>query len=89
MTDTTTTEQILRTALATGAATGTHTILDNGHLECDRGIDSRALAELVMTLEQRLAVTIPEEETGRLQTVGDMRSLFTRLTPSSGTDPTP
>ncbi|MFI6684732.1 phosphopantetheine-binding protein [Streptomyces sp. NPDC050485] len=88
MPDTTTTEQILRTALATAATTGADTIPDNGHLERDLGIDSLALAELVTILEQRLTLTIPDEETGRLQTVADVRALLARLIPSSGTDPT-
>ncbi|MFJ8311026.1 MULTISPECIES: phosphopantetheine-binding protein [unclassified Streptomyces] len=63
--------------------------MGNGHLERDLGIDSLALAELVTTLEQGLALTIPDEETGRPHTVADVRHLLARLTSSSGTDPTP
>ncbi|MFE4875050.1 acyl carrier protein [Streptomyces sp. NPDC056682] len=88
MPDTTTTEHILRTAIATANTTGADTLLDNAHLERDLGIDSLALAELVTTLAQRLHITIPDEETGRLQTIADLRRLLARLTLDSGTDPT-
>ncbi|MEV8529367.1 acyl carrier protein [Streptomyces sp. NPDC052000] len=81
MPDTTTTEQILHTALARAATTGADTIPDNGHLERDLVIDSLALAELVTILERRLTLTIPDEETGRLQTVADVRAFLARLTP--------
>ncbi|MFJ9825247.1 hypothetical protein ACIRSU_12875 [Streptomyces sp. NPDC101160] len=38
-------------------------------------------------LEQRLSVTILDEETGRLRTIADLRALLGRLHPS-GTDAT-
>ncbi|WP_327415998.1 acyl carrier protein [Streptomyces sp. NBC_01233] len=78
----TTTEQVLRAALARAADRGVDTIPEDGHLEQDLGIDSLALAELVTDLEQRLTVVIPDEETGRLRTVAGLRALLARLVPS-------
>ncbi|MFD9517872.1 acyl carrier protein [Streptomyces sp. NPDC059979] len=61
------------------------TIPDDGRLEQDLGVDSLALAELVTDLEGRLSIVIPDEETGRLRTIADLRVLLARLVPS-GTD---
>ncbi|MEV7618257.1 phosphopantetheine-binding protein [Streptomyces sp. NPDC089799] len=82
MTDPTTNVGVLRAALAQAAGRPVDTIPEDGHLERDLGIDSLALAELVTDLEQRLAVIIPDEETGRLQTVADVREILARLLPS-------
>ncbi|MDJ0386281.1 acyl carrier protein [Streptomyces sp. G-G2] len=82
----TTREPILRTALARVTSHTADTLPEEGHLEQHLGIDSLALAELITTLEQDLGITIPDEETGRLQTVSDLRTLLDRLTPTSGTD---
>ncbi|MFG2877450.1 acyl carrier protein [Streptomyces sp. NPDC048337] len=78
----TTTEHVLRAALARVAGKGVDTLPEDGHLEQDLGIDSLALAELVTDLEQRLTVVIPDEETGRLRTVTDVRALLGRLVPN-------
>ncbi|MBT2479870.1 acyl carrier protein [Streptomyces sp. ISL-94] len=78
----TTTEQVLRAALARVAGKGVDTLPEDGHLEQDLGIDSLALAELVTDLEQRLTIVIPDEETGRLKTVTDVRTLLARLVPN-------
>lgn len=78
----TTTEDVLRAALARVVGKGVDTIPEDGHLEQDLGIDSLALAELVTDLEQRLTVVIPDEDTGRLKTVADLRALLARLVPN-------
>lgn len=78
----TTTEHVLRAALARVVGEGVDTIPEDGHLEQDFGIDSLALAELVTDLEQRLTVVIPDEDTGRLKTVTDVRALLARLVPN-------
>ncbi|MFD7262412.1 acyl carrier protein [Streptomyces sp. NPDC059874] len=78
----TTTEHVLRTVLARVAGKGIDTIPEGGHLEQDLGIDSLALAELVTDLERRLTVVIPDEDTGRLKTVTDVRALLARLVPN-------
>ncbi|MEU7020369.1 acyl carrier protein [Streptomyces sp. NPDC046203] len=61
------------------------TLPEDGRPEQDFGIDSLTLAELVAEPEQRLSVTIPDEETGRPRTIADLRGLLARLVPS-GTD---
>lgn len=81
----TTTGEVLRTALAQAGGRGIDTLPEDGHLEQDLGIDSLALAELVTDLEQHLSIVIPDEDTGRLQTVADLRALLARLAPN-GTD---
>ncbi|WP_073921123.1 acyl carrier protein [Streptomyces sp. CB00455] len=85
MPDTTRTDPILRDALSRAAEGPVDTIPDDGRLEQDFGVDSLALAELVTDLEKRLSVVIPDEETGRLHTVADLRALLARLAPN-GTD---
>ncbi|MGW2371726.1 acyl carrier protein [Kitasatospora sp. NPDC001683] len=78
MTTSTTAAHILRHALAQAAVTDTDTIATDAHLQHDLGIDSLALHELVVTLETRLNVVIPDEEVGRLRTVGDLEDLLAR-----------
>ncbi|MEJ8641066.1 acyl carrier protein [Streptomyces sp. MS1.HAVA.3] len=85
MPKTTTTERILRDALSRAVDGPVDTIPDDGRLEQDFGVDSLALAELVTDLEGRLSIVIPDEETGRLRTIADLRALLARLAPS-GTD---
>ncbi|MEV6939253.1 acyl carrier protein [Streptomyces sp. NPDC051132] len=76
----TTTEHHLRDALSRVTHLSVDTIPDDWQLEQDLQIDSLALAELVTDLEARLSVVIPDEETGRLRTTGDLRALLARLT---------
>ncbi|ATW52238.1 acyl carrier protein [Streptomyces xantholiticus] len=73
---------VLRAVLARAAVREVDTIPEDGHLEQDLNIDSLALAELVTDLEQRLTVVIPDEDTGRLKTVAQLRALLARLVPS-------
>ncbi|MEV7416476.1 enoyl-[acyl-carrier-protein] reductase FabV [Streptomyces sp. NPDC089919] len=79
-------EPHLRAALSTVSGRPADTLPEDGRLEHDFGIDSLALAELVTILEGRLAITIPDEETGRLDTIADLRRLLDRLAPT-GTEP--
>lgn len=83
MTTSTSTAHILRDALAQASGSDPDTIPENGHL-ADLGIDSLALHELVVTLERRLTVVIPDEDTGRLNTVQDLRDLLARLNHPTG-----
>lgn len=48
-------------------------------LEHDLGIDSLALYELVTRLEHHLSIEIPDEDTGRFTTVGDIQAALDRL----------
>lgn len=75
----TTTEQVLRAALAQAAGESVDTLPEDGHLEQDLGIDSLALAELITHLEQALAIVIPDEDTGRLKTISNLRALLSGL----------
>jgi len=45
------------------------------------GMDSVAIMELVSYFEEKLAVRIPDEELGRIRTVGDLRDILVRLLP--------
>ena len=45
-------------------------VVDGASLKDDLGADSLDLVELVMALEERLDVTIPEEELTEIKTVG-------------------
>jgi acyl carrier protein len=48
-------------------------------LERDLGVDSLALLEVVETLQERLAILIPDEVTARLRTVADLQDAVTAL----------
>jgi len=45
------------------------------------GMDSVAIMELVSYFEEKLAVRIPDEELGRIRTIGDLRDTIARLLP--------
>ncbi|HKC61316.1 MAG TPA: phosphopantetheine-binding protein [Myxococcales bacterium] len=45
------------------------------------GMDSVAIMELVSYFEEKLGVRIPDEELGRIRTVGDLRDTIARLLP--------
>ena len=45
------------------------------------GMDSVAIMELVSYFEEKLSVRIPDEELGRIRTVGDLRDTIARLLP--------
>ena len=45
------------------------------------GMDSVAVMELVSHFEEKLGVRIPDEELGRIRTVGDLRDTIARLVP--------
>jgi acyl carrier protein len=42
------------------------------------GMDSVAIMELVSVLEERLKLRIPDEELGRVRTIGDLRDCIAR-----------
>jgi acyl carrier protein len=44
-------------------------------------MDSVAIMELVSYFEEKLAVRIPDEELGRIRTIGDLRDTIARLLP--------
>lgn len=46
------------------------------------GMDSVAIMELVSYLEERLEVRIPDEELGRVRTIGDLRDCLARHVPA-------
>jgi len=46
------------------------------------GMDSVAIMELVSYFEEKLSVRIPDEELGRIRTVGDLRDTIARLLPA-------
>ncbi|MEU7052868.1 acyl carrier protein [Streptomyces eurythermus] len=87
MPELTTTERQLRDALSQITQSGVDTIPGNRQPEQDLQIDSLALAEFVTVLDPRLSVIIPDEETGRLRTSKDLRTLLAHRT-ASRTDAT-
>ncbi|MER6145942.1 phosphopantetheine-binding protein [Streptomyces sparsogenes] len=48
-------------------------------LLADLGVDSLALLEMVETLQDRLAIIVPDEVTARIQTVADWQDAASRL----------
>jgi acyl carrier protein len=48
-------------------------------LKTDLGLDSRAIAELLMSVQQTFNCTIPEAEAARILTVGDLYHYLRRL----------
>jgi len=46
------------------------------------GMDSVAVMELVSYFEEKLSVRIPDEELGRIKTVGDLKSTLGKLLPA-------
>lgn len=86
------TDKILLPLLAQVSTTEAHVPTEDvsrAHLERDLGIDSLALTELVTALEGALGIVIPDEATGRLDTVDDVRRCLQRLTAAATTIPAP
>jgi hypothetical protein len=52
-------------------------------LEADLGIDSLALAELVEIISAKAATVIPDEDTGRLRTLGDLQDILDARAPGT------
>lgn len=46
------------------------------------GMDSVAVMELVNYFEEKLEVRIPDEDLGRIRTVGDLKEALSRLLPA-------
>ena len=49
-------------------------IRDEHHFIDDLGADSLHIVEIVMGIEEEYDITIPDEDTEQLQTVGDLRN---------------
>lgn len=56
-------------------------------LEDELGIDSLALAELVDVISARAGIVIPDEETGRVRTVGDLQDILDAHAPGAAPPP--
>lgn len=79
---------LLSDAVSLVSGIAAHTCGDRAlRLEADLGIDSLALAELVEVISARAAIVIPDEETGRVLTVGDLQDILDALAPGDGQHP--
>jgi acyl carrier protein len=52
-------------------------------LEQDLGLDSLALLEVVETLQNRLAIVVPDEITARVRTIADLQDAVSRILAAS------
>jgi len=50
------------------------------HILDDLGADSLDVVELVMTLEESFDIVVPDEDVGRLQTLGDVQQYLQERT---------
>ncbi|WP_171053398.1 acyl carrier protein [Streptomyces marianii] len=58
-------------------------------LERDLGVDSLSLLELVVTLQSRLVISVPDEVTARIRTVADLQDAVAPLVAAaSSSEPT-
>lgn len=72
--------ELIGGALARVTGNPQHLCADTGLLlERDLAVDSLALLEVVETLQERLAISIPDEVTARVRTVGDLQDAVARL----------
>ena len=55
--------------------------LTEGTVISTLGMDSVAVMELVSYFEEKLSVRIPDEELGRIKTVGDLKETLAKLLP--------
>jgi acyl carrier protein len=53
-------------------------------LQDDLGIGSLALAELIEVISANAGIVIPDEETGRVRTVGDLQGILGAHAPGTG-----
>lgn len=71
-------ENDLRTELAelitTAVGVEPRDITDDARLDEDLGIDSLTLVEIVVAVEDRFGLVIPDDDWSRFQTVGDLRT---------------
>ena len=69
-------ENEVRTELAelisTAAGVEPQRITDDAQLDEDLGIDSLTLVEIVVAVEDRFGMVIPDDEWSKFQTVGDL-----------------
>ena len=54
-------------------------ITDDAKLEDDLGVDSLGLVEITMAVEERLHLTVADEQAERVKTVGDLFELVAEL----------
>jgi acyl carrier protein len=66
-------------ALAQAGATVDADLGRGQRLQEDLGIDSLSLLDVVESLQDRYGVLVPDEDIGRLVTVGDLFEVVTRL----------
>lgn len=62
--------QLVRSHLAEELEVEPHAIVESTHFRDDLDADSLDLYELVMELEDRYGIAIPEDEASRIETVG-------------------
>jgi acyl carrier protein len=55
-------------------------ITANAKLEDDLGVDSLGLVEITMAVEERLHLTVADEQAEKVKTVGDLFELVAELT---------
>ena len=55
-------------------------ITDDAKLEDDLGVDSLGLVEITMAVEERLHLTVADEQAEKVKTVGDLFELVAELT---------
>ncbi|MDH2393635.1 acyl carrier protein [Streptomyces sp. HNM0663] len=59
-------------------------------LDRDLGVDSLSLLELVVILQTRLAISVPDEVTARIRTVADLQdAVAPPVAAASSSEPTP
>ncbi|MEU9835916.1 phosphopantetheine-binding protein [Streptosporangium sp. NPDC048047] len=66
-------------AVATATGCAPRDLTDTESSLWDLGVDSLSLLELTRRLEKQFQVTIPDEETGRTRTLGDLIRTIQRL----------
>jgi len=54
-------------------------LTDDAKLEDDLGVDSLGLVEITMAVEERLHLTVADEQAERVKTVGDLFELVAEL----------
>lgn len=72
----------IRAALAAHVKQDVASIRSDLSLREDLGLDSMGVIELLYKLEETFDVQIPDQDLGRLQTVGDVLTYVQRMVPS-------
>jgi acyl carrier protein len=61
-----------------------HSVAHSASLEKDLGADSLAIVELMMSVEEELGITIPDEDAQKMKTFGDLLDYICRQKPRPG-----